>query len=248
MRRVRRILAGLLITAGVLVLADVAVTLVWQEPLGALREHRTQRRLERDLRRLDTAPVPAADLRAAARASGTRRKVAVLARSLDRRTAPGAAIGRLEIPRLHLRAVVVHGSDLADLARGPGTIDGSPLPGARGTAAIAGHRTTHGAPFGGIDQLRRGDPITARMPYATLGYRVTGSRIIDPGDLTVLRRAAHDQLVLVACHPRFSAARRIVVFARLERVARTPVRRSSDLFKRTAARPDARPEGVAGRH
>jgi sortase A len=248
MTRVRRVLAGLLITAGVLLLADVAATLVWQEPLGALREHRTQRRLARDLRRLDAAPLPRSDLAAAARAKGTRRQVAVLARAYDRRTAAGAAIGRLEIPRLGLRAVVVHGSDLADLARGPGTIDGSPLPGAPGTAAIAGHRTTHGAPFGGIDQLRAGDPVTARMPYATLRYRVTGSRVVEPTDLRVLRRTGHDQLVLVACHPRFSAAHRIVVFARLADVRRMPVRRSSDLFKRTAARPDARADGTMGRH
>lgn len=248
MSRMRRVLAGLLITAGVLLLADAGVTLVWQEPLGALREHHTQRRLARDLQRLEAAPLPPEGLAAAARVKGTRRKVAVLARAYDRRTAPGAAIGRLDVPRLHLRAVVVHGSDLADLARGPGTIDGSPLPGARGTAAIAGHRTTHGAPFGGIDQLRPGDPVTARMPYATLSYRVTGSRIVEPGDVGVLRRTGREQLVLVACHPRFSAAHRIVVFARLEAVHRTPVRRSSDLFKRTTARPDARTDGTTGRH
>src|SRR3954471_2659457 len=248
MTRVRRVLAGLLIAGVVLLLPGAAITLVWQEPLGALREHRTQRRLARDLQRLDAAPLPRADLAAAARVKGTRRKVAVLAHAYDRRTAAGAAIGRLEIPRLHLRAVVVHGSDLADLARGPGTIDGSPLPGGRGTAAIAGHRTTHGAPFGGIDQLRPGDPVMARMPYATLRYRVTGSRIVEPTDLGVLRRTGHDQLVLVACHPRFSAAHRIVVFARLEEVHRTPVRRSSDLFKRTATAPDARADGTMGRH
>ena len=85
------------------------------------------------------------------------------------------------------------------------------------------------------------------MPYATLRYRVTGSRIVEPGDLAVLRRTGHDQLVLVACHPLFSAAHRIVVFARLAGIHRTPVRRSSDLFKRTAARPDARADGTSGR-
>ena len=107
MSRMRRVLAGLLIAAGVLLLADAGVTLVWQEPLGALREHRTQRRLARDLQRLEAAPLPPEGLAAAARVKGTRRKVAVLARAYDRRAAPGAAIGRLDVPRLHLRAVVV---------------------------------------------------------------------------------------------------------------------------------------------
>ncbi|HKG36129.1 MAG TPA: class E sortase, partial [Solirubrobacterales bacterium] len=102
-----------------------------------------------------------------------------------------------------------------DLRRGPGTYDQAPLPGAGGTAAIAGHRTTYLAPFRHIDDLDRGDPITLEMPYATLTYRVQRTATVDPDRGGVARRVAYQRLVLTACHPLFSASERYVVFARL---------------------------------
>jgi sortase A len=116
---------------------------------------------------------------------------------------------------------VVRGTDPADLREGPGLIAGSPLPGQGGTTAIAGHRTTYGAPFRSLDALRRGDAIALRLPYGTFRYAVESWRIVQPGDLSVLRRVGHDRLVLSACHPLFSAARRIVVFARLAGVGQS---------------------------
>src|SRR4051794_4580302 len=167
-RRLRRLLAALLLTAGALLVADALATLVWQEPLSALLQARAQRSLDGDLRRLQAAataraPAPVAGRRAEGRRAGAggraaasaaaRRGLARAARRLDAGVPRGSAIGRLEIPALDLRVVMVHGSDPSDLRRGPGTIDGAPLPGAHGTAAIAGHRTTYGAPFRDIDQL-----------------------------------------------------------------------------------------------
>jgi sortase A len=111
--------------------------------------------------------------------------------------------------------VVVRGTASADLREGPGLLDGTAFPGEHGTTAIAGHRTTHGAPFRHLDDLRRGDTITLRLPYATFRYAVESRRVVAPSDLSVLRRVGHDRLVLSACHPLFSAARRIVVSARL---------------------------------
>jgi sortase A len=236
--RARRLLAGVLVVAGLLLLADAVATVVWQEPLTAFKEARAQDRLEGDLRVLEArAPVASLDesaaltraatagarRRARRHAAAVRRHVARLARRLDRDVARGAAIGRLSVPALGLHAVMVHGSDPVDLRSGPGTIDGSPLPGAGGTAAIAGHRTTYGAPFRDVDQLRAGDAVVAEMPYATVRYRVEGHRIVAPADVGVLRRAGHDRIVLIACHPRFSAAQRIVVFARLVNVLPRPV-------------------------
>ncbi len=90
------------------------------------------------------------------------------------------------------------------------------LPGVPGTAAIAGHRTTYGAPFRDLDELRPGDAVVVAMPYATFTYRVERTRIVDPSDLSVLARRRYDRLVLSACHPLYSAAERIVVLARLE--------------------------------
>ena len=237
MTRLRRTLSWLLVAAGVLLLADAATTLAWKEPLTALRGAIAQRRLERELERLAARTAASGRARAAAVAD-ERRRVAELALALDRQVPKGAAIGRISIPRIGVRAVVVHGSDPEDLRLGPGTIDGSPLPGAGGTAGIAGHRTTYGAQFRDIDQLRPGDAVVAAMPYATLRYAVTDVRVVAPRDVAVLRHSVADRLVLVACHPRFSAARRIVVTARLSRVmpglgtgAPTALRRSSATVK-----------------
>jgi sortase A len=197
----RRALGIALVLAGLLVLADVAVTLAWQEPVSAIRAQRAQGRLAGDLRRLERAASPAPVGTAAAAFARTRHD--------------GQAIAELRIPRLGLRTVVVRGAAPADLREGPGLLDGTPLPGQHGTTAIAGHRTTYGAPFRHLDALRRGDPIVVRMPYGSFRYAVEGTRIVAPSDVAVLRRVGHDRVVLSACHPLFSAARRIVVVARL---------------------------------
>ncbi|HEX5898665.1 MAG TPA: class E sortase [Solirubrobacteraceae bacterium] len=198
-----------LVVIGLLALADAAITLAWQEPVSALRAGRAQHQLAAQLRGLELAAPPRA---------GDRAAVAAAARALARSRRDGQAVGQLRIARIGLRAIVVRGTTAADLRDGPGLIAGTPLPGQRGTTAVAGHRTTYGAPFRHLDALRRGDAITLRLPYASFRYRVEGRRIVNPGDLSVLRRVGHDRLVLSACHPLFSAARRIVVLARLTHV------------------------------
>jgi sortase A len=203
---VRRTLGTVLIALGLLALADVAVTLAWQEPVSAMRADRAQHRLAGQLQALEIAtPRRLAD--------GAH--VAAGARALARSRRDGQALAELRIPRIGLHAIVVRGTTPDDLRAGPGLIDGTSLPGQRGTTAIAGHRTTYGAPFRHVDALRRGDAITLRMPYGTFRYAVEGQRIVYPKDVGVLRRVGHDRLVLSACHPLFSAARRIVVLARL---------------------------------
>jgi sortase A len=217
-RRVLRGLSTVLIVAGGLILADAAVTLLWLEPVTALQTELHQDGLRGDLRALERAGPTPLEARALARLRDDRRRIAFLARSLARRTGDGAAVGRIEIPRLSADFVMVKGSAPGDLRRGPGVYDQTPLPGVPGTTAVAGHRTTYLAPFRHIDDLRRGDRITVEMPYATFTYRVEGSRIVDPDALWILNRVRYDRLVLSACHPLFSAAQRIVVFARLARV------------------------------
>ncbi len=126
----------------------------------------------------------------------------------------GDAIARLKIPRLGLSAVVVNGTAVDDLRRGPGRHLESFMPGERELVYIAGHRTTYGAPFGNINELRPGDPITIELPYATIVYRVTRHRIVDDNDLSVLESPHHEELVLQACHPRFFASERYLVYAK----------------------------------
>jgi sortase A len=210
----RRALSTLLIGAGLLLLADAGATLLWQEPVSALRAGFAQERLAGALARLERSA--RAQLRAGRRESE-------LARALRTRTRDGAAVGRLQIPRIGVDTVVVAGTSAADLREGPGVYEESVLPGAGGTTAIAGHRTTYGAPFRHLDALRPGDEIALRMPYGTFTYRVTGSRVVDPGDVAAVAAASRGvaRLVLTACTPLFSAARRLVVDAGLSNVRPT---------------------------
>jgi sortase A len=204
----RRAVGTLLVVAGLVLLADAVLTLAWQEPISALRARSAQRTLAHELRGLELATPPAP--------AGHPRALRAAARGFARREhRDGQAMAELRIPRMGLRDVVVRGTDPAGLRRGPGFLTTTALPGLGATTAIAGHRTTYGAPFRHLDALRRGDPITLRLPYGTFRYAVEGHRIVAPGDLAVLRPLGRDRLVLSACHPLYSAARRIVVTARL---------------------------------
>ncbi len=110
---------------------------------------------------------------------------------------------------------MAHGTDRGTLRKGPAHYPETPMPGQGGTVAVAGHRTTFQAPFRSIDDLARGDRIVLRMPYGRFTYHVEGTRIVAPTARWVIRRVGYERLVLTACHPLYSAAQRIVVFARL---------------------------------
>lgn len=213
-RRALRACGLLLALCGTFVLLDAGLTLVWQEPLSALANLGDQQRARAETGRVwaraDTTRLR--DRLAGATRAG---RIAGDARAL-RRTAPaGAGVGEIAIARIGLDAAIVNGSSASALARGPGIYDASPFPGEHGTVAIAGHRTTHGAPFRRLDALRRGDRIVLRMPYARISYAVERTRIVRADAFWILRRrAGADRLVLSACHPLYSAAERIVVFAR----------------------------------
>lgn len=215
MRRPLRALSTILIVSGLLMLSDAGLTLAWQEPVSAVYAHLVQDRLSDDLRQLEQTRPSAVDL-AALRSLETRRtRMAFLARALRRSSRRGAAVGRIRIARIGASFVVVDGTDTASLRKGPGIYDDAPFPGAPGTVAIAGHRTTYLAPFRHVDRLRPGNEISLDMPYGRFVYRVQQTRIVDPTAVSVVRRVAYDRLVLTACHPLYSAAKRIVVFARL---------------------------------
>jgi sortase A len=199
LRAVLRFVASVMIVSGTLLIADAGVTLAWQEPVSLLLSQREQDRLEREL-------------------GDPPRRV------LERRPLRGDAIARIELPTIDKSSYVVEGTDSSTLRKGPGHYRDTPLPGERGTVAIAGHRTTYGAPFRHVDDLRRGAPIEVEMPDGTFVYRVERTRIVEPDDTWVKRRVAYDRLVLSACHPLHSAAKRIVVFARFSRRTRAQVR------------------------
>ncbi len=215
MRGSLRAVSTVLIIAGTLMLADALLTIVWQEPVSALYAQIVQGQLGDDLDRLRLAEPSAVDIAALGSLDSDRRRMAFLARALQGSSKRGSAIGRIRIPRIDANYVVVDGSDTKTLRKGPGIYDDAPFPGAPGTVAIAGHRTTYSAPFRRIDKLRPGNEIVLEMPYGRFVYRVQQTRIVRPSEVSVVRRVAYDRLVLTACHPLYSAAKRIVVFARL---------------------------------
>ena len=214
-RRALRRLSTVLILAGVVLLVDAAATLLWQEPVSAVYAHFRQQALDDRLRELERAPLQPAEERALRRIPDPRRRLAFRARALERRLEPGDPMGRIVRPTLGVSEVFVEGTGGGDLRAGPGHYPGTPYPGERGTVAIAGHRTTYGAPFRHVDELERGDRIELRMPYGRFTYAVERTRIVPPTELSVTDRVGFDRLVLSACHPLYSAAKRIVVFARL---------------------------------
>jgi sortase A len=214
MARALRALSTVLIVAGALLLLDAGLTLVWQEPLSAIYARIHQDRLAGQLDTL--RDLNALQLRALARLRTERRRIAFLARAEQRRVGTGDALGRISIKRMGIDFVLVQGADPGDLREGPGHYLGTPLPGLRGTVAIAGHRTTYLAPFRELDQVRRGDLVVLTMPYARFTYRTEKRQIVSPNAydyVTATKR--YDRLALTACHPLYSAAQRIVVFARL---------------------------------
>jgi sortase A len=214
--RFRRLLSWALILAGAVLLADAAATLLWKEPVSAVYASVEQGKLERRLEELEEAQPTPAEQATLARLPAPALRVEHRARTMERRLEDGQPVGRLLAPSIGLEVVVVAGTDATDLRKGPGHYPGTSLPGMGGTVAVAGHRTTYGAPFRRIDELERGDRITMRMPYGRLSYRVERTRIVDPDAVGVVRDVGHEQLVLTACHPLYSAEQRVVVFARLE--------------------------------
>jgi sortase A len=141
--------------------------------------------------------------------------VALDARTLDRETKPGEPLGRIVIGRIGLSMVLVEGTDHESLKKGPGLDPRSRLPGENRLVYIAGHRTTYLAPFSHIDEIEAGDVVRLEMPYATFVYRTFTHRVVAATDLSVLRSPGHEQLELQACHPRFFATHRYIVYARL---------------------------------
>ncbi len=152
---------------------------------------------------------------------------AVQAYAKAKRFSSGEPIGKITIPRIGADFWFIEGVDLPLLTEGPGHFPGTPLPGQPGNAALAGHRTTFKAPFNRIDELAPGDQITVETLQGRFTYEVLpqppeyaggpplGHYIIDPSQTEILDQKGDNRLTLMACHPKYSAAQRIVVEAKL---------------------------------
>ncbi len=136
----------------------------------------------------------------------------------------GEAIAQLNIPAISLSKTVVAGVGVEALRKGPGHYSHTPLPGMPGNSALAGHRTTWGAPFGEINKLEPGDEILIQTVQGSFTYRVVeqmggrGHFIISPDRLDVLEQdydTYPNRLTLISCHPKLTARQRIIVVAEL---------------------------------
>jgi sortase A len=213
MRRVARISGTLLMAAGVLTLAWAIVVWRWQDPFTALYTHWQQGKLSASLNHEFAAYHPVRVDRTDLAAE--RRAISADARSFRHTAKTGQAIGRIVIGRIGLKMVLVNGTDEETLKKGPGRDARSYMPGQDRLVYIAGHRTTYLAPFSHIDSIRDGDFISLQMPYATFVYRAFMHRIVAASDMSVLRSPKHEVLELQACHPRFFATHRYIVYAKL---------------------------------
>ncbi|HEX4745434.1 MAG TPA: class E sortase [Gaiellaceae bacterium] len=214
----RRHLGTFLLVIGVGVLAWAATVYLWKDPLTTAYTAYEQRRLASNLDREFESWTPTRE--PVSRPANPKPKpqphddLSREARRFRLAAEEGDAIARLRVPKLGLNLVVVNGTDSSDLRRGPGRHEETFMPGEGRLVYVAGHRTTYGAPFSDIDRLNAGDTISIELPYGSVEYRVTGQRIVDDNDLSVLESRGREELVLQACHPRFFASRRLLVYAR----------------------------------
>jgi sortase A len=137
--------------------------------------------------------------------------------SARRAVAAGETVGRIEIPRLRVSAIIKTGTDARTLQLAVGHIPGTALPGERGNVGLAAHRDTF---FRRLRDIQSDDEIRLTTPEGTYTYRVARTDVVDPHDVWVLDPMDHPALTLVTCYP-FSyvgdAPQRFIVRAEGER-------------------------------
>ena len=126
-----------------------------------------------------------------------------------------ACAARIDIPKIGLDEIVVEGVGVEELKQGVGHYPDTKLPGEKGNAALAGHRTTYGHPFNRLDELGAGDQIMITTRAGTFRYELVEKKIVTPETVEVLNDTADDRLTLTTCHPKYSAAQRLIVVAKL---------------------------------
>ena len=202
---------------GVGLLVWVLVVWRWQDPFTALYTTWKQHQLSKSYEHR-AAAFPAPIVKRGASLAVTAGEIRKQARRYRLSSERGQAVGRIRVPRLGLNMVVADGTDHDSLTKGPGLDRRTYMPGEGQLIYIAGHRTTYLAPFAHIERMRSGDLVSLEVPYATFRYRVYTHRIVAADDLAVLRSSGHEIVELQACHPRFFASHRYIVYARLVRI------------------------------
>jgi sortase A len=199
-----------LITIGILTLLFVAYEL-WGTGIWTARaQARLKHEFARDDARLHASTTTVRD------APARRSTPTTIDPRLFAAPAEGVPIGDITIPSIGIHGwEVTQGDSQADLANGPGHDMTTPMPGQLGNVFIPGHRTTHGAPFGNIDQIKVGDDIFLHTHAGTFRYRMFEQLIVKKTDVWVAAPTADAQLTLASCHPKGSSSHRMVVKAML---------------------------------
>ena len=203
--RVLDVTGKTLVITGVMLLLFTAYQL-WGT---SLREQREQSSLAESFDQMVTATTTSSQATTSSTASPAVSPV---------KLSTGDVLGRIEIPSLKVSKYVVVGVDTASLKKGPGLFPESPLPGEKGNVALAGHRTTYGAPFSDLDRLTPGDEIFLTTASGRHRYVVDEDPfVVEPTAVEVVetKDPTKSQLTLVTCTPRFSAAQRLIVTATL---------------------------------
>lgn len=219
-----RLLAGIgrfLIAAGVLVLLFVGYTLWGTGIRTAQAQDRLERELEAAMSTTSTSPPEVS----------TTEGRQFESRPADPADLPppneGDPLGRIRVPSVGIDLVYAEGVSLPRLNEGPGHFPTTPFPGQPGNAAIAGHRVTYGQPFFRLDEVVAGDIIEVDTLQGSFRYEVLPQEpayegapprahfIVQPGDTWILDPSDENVLTLMACHPKYSAAQRIVVRGKL---------------------------------
>jgi sortase A len=120
-------------------------------------------------------------------------------------------IGAIYIPKIGLQHALYEGVSLTVIDHGPGHWPGTAMPGQVGNTVFPGHRVTHSHPFLDLDKLAQGDQVVFQMPEADYVYQVVETIIVRPTDMWVVDQGTTPTFTLIACHPKHSAAQRIVV-------------------------------------
>lgn len=215
-RRVSRRLGDLLLIAGGLVLAYP----FWSAAYAQVQQGRLDDAYARQATAFVTVTADDPRDHGLTPEQAVRRLASVYGRRLD----AGDPVGRLKIPAIGLNRLIQEGEkghgldprgDQTLLRVGPVHYATTPLPGEGEPFAVAGHRTTFGAPFNKLDELRPDDVIFVETPYARFRYRVAKTTVVLPTDISVLADRGYD-LVLTTCTPPYSASHRLIVWGLLD--------------------------------
>jgi sortase A len=147
---------------------------------------------------------------------------------------PGRPVFLLKVPAIKMDKVVVEGVGVEDLKKGPGHYPEcragflKPLctefdevwPGEKGRVVVSGHRTTYGAPFWDLDKLHKGDEIMTKTKWGTFTYTIFKKTTVPPNSAAIVVPGNNAEIVLTTCNPKFSASERLIVFGRMEGLAR----------------------------